>query len=144
MNAKRPLSGLRVLDLFRVLAGPVATRFLSSFGADVLRIDPHHLNESLPTIEMSVGKRRAGLDLNLPESKSRLTDLMKVADVLVHGYRPDALQRMGFGDDARHAIDPGLIDVSLSAYGWTGPWANRRGFDSLVQMSCGIADTGMK
>ncbi len=144
VNSKRPLSGLRVLDLTRVLAGPVATRFLSSFGADVLRIDPLHWNESLPTIEMSVGKRRAGLDLNLPESKARLTDLIREADVLVHGYRPDALERMGFGDDARHAINPGLIDVSLSAYGWTGPWACRRGFDSLVQMSCGIADTGMK
>ena len=71
-------------------------------------------------------------------------ELLSKAHVLVHGYRPTALDRLGFDAATRRALSPGLIDVSLDAYGWTGPWSARRGFDSLVQMSSGIADSGMK
>jgi hypothetical protein len=131
----RPLSGLRVLDLTRILAGPVATRFLAGWGADVLRIDPPDWSEPLLEPEVTLGKRCARLDLRTdPDTFRRLLD---DADVIVHGYRPGALDALG--------LTPfdGVIDVAIDAYGWTGPWHRRRGFDSLVQMSSGIAAAGM-
>jgi crotonobetainyl-CoA:carnitine CoA-transferase CaiB-like acyl-CoA transferase len=133
---------MRVLDLTRILAGPVATRFLAGFGADVLRIDPPGWNEPALVPEVTLGKRLARLDLHQPEGRQQLADLLSACDVLVHGYRADALSRLGFGAEERERLRPGLVDVSLNAYGWTGPWRNRRGFDSLVQMSCGIAAFG--
>lgn len=140
----RPLRGLRVLDLTRVLAGPVATRFLAGFGADVLRIDSPTWDEPAVVPDVTLGKRCARLDLRDPHGCARFSELLRAADVLVHGYRADALERLGLGLEARRAIRPGLIDVCLDAYGWTGPWRDRRGFDSLVQMSTGIADAGMR
>ncbi len=137
------LDGLRILDLTRVLAGPVATRFLAGFGARVLRIDPPHWNEPPVEAEVTLGKRCAGLDLTQDADRRHFQTLLKQADVLVHGYRPGALDGLGFSADQRRSENPGLIDVSLNAYGWTGPWAKRRGFDSLVQMSTGIAAEGM-
>jgi len=142
-DALRPLNGIKVLDLTRVLAGPVATRFLASFGADVLRIDPLTWDEPGVVPEVALGKRCARLDLKSDAGCERFKALLAEADVLVHGYRPDALEALGLGADVRSAVRPGLIDVSQDAYGWTGPWANRRGFDSLVQMSSGIAAAGM-
>ncbi|MYM26534.1 acyl-CoA transferase [Duganella sp. FT135W] len=142
--AGRPLAGLKVLDLTRVLAGPVATRFLAGYGADVLRIDPPSWNEPGVIPEVTLGKRCARLDLTQPADRIVFEGLLTEADVLVHGYRPAALERLGFGEQARRQLNPGLIDVALDAYGWTGPLAGRRGFDSLVQMSCGIAQYGMQ
>lgn len=139
----RPLDGLRVLDLTRILAGPVATRFLAGFGADVLRIDPPGWEEPGVVPEVTLGKRCARLNLKSPEGRARFEAVLASADILIHGYRSDALDRLGYTAEARRAVAPGLIDVSLSAYGWTGPWATRRGFDSLVQMSTGIAEAGM-
>ncbi|MGB3454958.1 MAG: CoA transferase [Litorimonas sp.] len=139
----RPLAGLRVLDLTRVLAGPVCTRTLAGFGADVLRIDPPGWGEALVETEVTPGKRLATLDLKTDEGKRRLLALIGEADVMVHGYRRDALERLGLGEEVRRATNPALIDVALNAYGWTGPWTGRRGFDSLVQMSSGIAHRGM-
>ncbi len=141
-NRERPLDGLRVLDLTRVLAGPVATRLLAGWGAEVLRIDPPDWDEPAIAPEVTLGKRCARLNLRTPDGKSRLLRLLGSADVIVHGYRADALDRLGLGDEARDNVCPGIIDVSLDAYGWTGPWRQRRGFDSLVQMSSGIADAG--
>ena len=141
---ERPLKGIKVLDLTRVLAGPVCTRFLASLGAEILRIDPPDWQEDGNAIEMTVGKRCAGLDLNKADDRSTFKCLLKQADVLVHGYRRDALEKIGFGDAVRASINPSLIDVALNAYGWTGPWKNRRGFDSLVQMSSGIAHFGQQ
>ncbi len=135
----RPLDGVRVLDLTRVLAGPVATRFLAGCGAQVLRIDPPWWDEPAVLPDVMPGKRSAGLDLRRTDDRATLRALLARADVLVHGYRPGALDALGFGPDARRAANPALIDVSLSAYGHSGPWAGRRGFDSLVQMSSGIA-----
>lgn len=140
----RPLRGLKVLDLTRVLAGPVATRFLAGFGADVLRIDPPSWQEPGVVPEVTPGKRCARLDLKTGAGRERFRALLLEADVLVHGYRSEALETLGLGSEVRASIRPGLIDVSLDAYGWSGPWANRRGFDSLVQMSCGIAEAGMR
>lgn len=140
---ERPLTGLRVLDLTRVLAGPVAGRFLSAYGADVLRIDPPHWDEPGIVPEVTLGKRCAGLDLHRSDDRATFESLLKQADIFLHGYRPAALERLGYGEDVVRRLNPGVVDVSLDAYGWTGPWAARRGFDSLIQMSSGIADYGM-
>jgi hypothetical protein len=140
--ADRPLAGVRVLDLTRVLAGPVATRLLAGWGAKVLRIDPPDWDEPALAPDMTLGKRCARVDLRSPDGRDRFLDLLGSADVLVHGYRSDALDGLGLGADLRSERRPCLVDVSLDAYGWSGPWRTRRGFDSLVQMSTGIADAG--
>ncbi len=141
-TGERPLDGLRVLDLTRVLAGPVATRLLAGWGAEVLRIDPPDWDEPAIVPEVTLGKHCARLNLRTPDGRSRFLELLGSAHVVVHGYRADALDRLGLGDEVRDSVCPGIIDVSLDAYGWTGPWRQRRGFDSLVQMSSGIADAG--
>ncbi len=138
------LRGLRVLDMTRVLAGPVATRMLAGLGATVLRIDPPQWNEPGVVPDVTRGKRCARLDLKTAPGHARFVELLAQADVFVHGLRPGALEAIGLGAPVRTRIRPGLVDVSLDAYGWHGPWALRRGFDSLVQMSCGIADAGMR
>jgi crotonobetainyl-CoA:carnitine CoA-transferase CaiB-like acyl-CoA transferase len=140
----RPLAGLRVLDLTRVLAGPVATRFLAGYGAQVLRIDPPWWDEPSLAPEVTPGKRCARLDLREPADRARFEQLLAGADVLVHGYRADALAKLGLDVQARQHLRPGLVDVCLDAYGWSGPWHTRRGFDSLVQMSSGITEMGMR
>ncbi|MFL1550329.1 CoA transferase [Pseudomonas sp. D47] len=142
-SVARPLAGIKVLDLTRVLAGPVASRFLAGLGADVLRIDSPTWNEPGVVPEMTLGKRCARLDLKSPEGRQVFESLLKSADILFHGYRADALEQLGYTAAKLQTLAPGLIDVSLNAYGWSGPWRNRRGFDSLVQMSSGIADAGM-
>lgn len=140
---KVALGDLKVLDLTRVLAGPVATRFLAGYGAHVLRIDPPWWSEPGVEPEVTLGKKRTGLDLTRAEDREVFETLLVQADVLVHGYRPGALSGLGYDPDRLRAIAPHVIDVSLCAYGLQGPWADRRGFDSLVQMSCGIAHEGM-
>lgn len=140
----RPLAGLKVLDLTRVLAGPVATRFLAGYGADVLRIDAPDWSEPGVIPEVTLGKRCARLDLRAAQDRAVFEELLGRADVLVHGYRPEALERLGFGEAVRRRLNPGLVDVALDAYGWSGPLSGRRGFDSLVQMSAGIAQRGMQ
>ncbi|WP_434596034.1 CoA transferase [Pseudomonas sp. R4-83] len=143
-SAARPLAGIKVLDLTRVLAGPTASRFLAGLGADVLRIDSPTWNEPGVVPEMTLGKRCARLDLHDAADRAVFESLLKDADLLLHGYRADALEHLGFGLERRQQLAPGLIDVSLNAYGWSGPWRNRRGFDSLVQMSSGIAEAGQR
>ena len=143
IDPSRPLAGIRVLDLTRVLAGPTATRFLAGVGADVLRLDPPFWIEPSLEPEMTIGKRCAAIDFREPADRDRFRALVSTADILVHGYRPGALDGFGLGDDERRRLNPALIDVRLDAYGWTGPWAGRRGFDSLIQMSTGIAHAGM-
>ncbi|ARB28628.1 CoA transferase [Pseudomonas tolaasii] len=142
-SVARPLAGIKVLDLTRVLAGPVASRFLAGLGADVLRIDSPTWNEPGVVPEMTLGKRCARLDLKSVEGRQIFEGLLKDADILFHGYRADALEQLGYTSAELQTLAPGLIDVSLNAYGWSGPWRNRRGFDSLVQMSSGIANAGM-
>ncbi len=139
----RPLQGLRVLDLTRVLAGPIGTRTLAGFGAEVLRIDPPAWDEPGVIPEVTLGKRCARLDLKSATGVQTLRRLIAGADVLVHGYRPGALDAI-LPQSERQALAPNLIEVCHNAYGWTGPWAGRRGFDSLLQMSSGIAQAGMQ
>jgi len=140
----RPLAGVRVLDLTRVLAGPVASRFLAGYGARVLRVDPPHWNEPSIVPEVTLGKRCVRMDLTNAHDRMRFDALLAEADVLLHGYRAAALDRLGYDVATRARLNPGLVDVALNAYGWSGPWRDRRGFDSLVQMSAGIADAGMR
>ncbi|MGF0240653.1 CoA transferase [Rhodococcus sp. IEGM1300] len=142
-SVAQPLAGIKVLDLTRVLAGPVASRFLAGLGANVLRIDPPTWNEPGVVPEVTLGKRCARLDLHDAADRAVFKNLLKDADVLLHGYRADALEHLGYGVAEREQWAPGLVDVCLNAYGWSGPLQNRRGFDSLVQMSSGIAEAGM-
>lgn len=140
---ERPLAGLKVLDLTRILAGPVSTRFLAGYGTDVLRIDPTDWDEPGVIPEVTLGKRCARLDLQADADRRTFERLLARADVLVHGYRPGALDGLDYGAAVRRKLNRDLIEVSLDAYGWTGPWNGRRGYDSLVQFSSGIADAGM-
>jgi crotonobetainyl-CoA:carnitine CoA-transferase CaiB-like acyl-CoA transferase len=135
-----PASGVRVLDLTRVIAGPVCTRTLGAHGADVLRIDSPELPESENhSVDAVLGKRSALLDLRQQPDRRRFDELLTQAHVLVQGYRPGALAQFGLGADELAARHPGLVVLSLSAWGHTGPWSGRRGFDSLVQAASGIA-----
>jgi len=132
--------GLRILDLTRVIAGPVATRTLAAWGADVLRVDSPHLPEiPAQALDALPGKRSAQLDISQPPGRERLEELLAAADVVVQSYRPGALDRYGLAPDALAERHPQLTVVTLSAWGATGPWAARRGFDSLVQCATGIA-----
>ncbi|WP_329565713.1 CoA transferase [Kitasatospora sp. NBC_01266] len=135
--AALPAAGVRVLDLTRVIAGPVATRTLALLGADVLRVDSPRLPESEDAhADTGFGKRSVRLDLDRPADLATLRELIATADVLVTGYRPGALDHYGL---TPAELPPGLIVAQLCAWGWQGPWAGRRGFDSLVQARCGIA-----
>jgi crotonobetainyl-CoA:carnitine CoA-transferase CaiB-like acyl-CoA transferase len=138
-EAERPLSGVRVLDLTRVIAGPVCGRTLAAHGADVMRITAPHLH-ALPMLDMDTGRGKlsAALDLRAGEERQRLEALLREAHVFVQGYRPGALAGFGFSPEACAEIKPGIVAVTLSAYGQEGPWAARHGFDSLVQTASGI------
>ncbi|MGW0884864.1 CoA transferase [Streptomyces sp. NPDC002671] len=135
-----PAAGLRVLDLTRVLAGPVATRTLALLGAEVLRLDAPWLPE-LPDqhADTGFGKRSATLDLTA--GRDTFEELLAAADVVVTGYRPGALDRFGLAPQALAERRPGLVVAQVSAWGAYGPWRARRGFDSLVQVATGIAAT---
>jgi crotonobetainyl-CoA:carnitine CoA-transferase CaiB-like acyl-CoA transferase len=135
----RPLAGLRVLDLSRVIAGPVAGRTLAVHGADVLLISSPDL-PAIPwlTIDTGRGKLTSFVDLRSEQGRDVLRDLLAQADIFSQGYRPRALAALGFSPQDAARINPGIVYVSLSAYGHAGPWVERRGFDSLVQTATGF------
>jgi crotonobetainyl-CoA:carnitine CoA-transferase CaiB-like acyl-CoA transferase len=136
----RPLAGVRVLDLTRVLAGPTAARTLAEHGADVLKITAPHLPHSGDVeLDTGVGKLAAHLDLRRAEDVARLNELVREGDVFSQSYRPGALAGRGFSPAELAAIRPGIVAVSLSAWGATGPWRGRRGFDTIVQAVSGMA-----
>jgi crotonobetainyl-CoA:carnitine CoA-transferase CaiB-like acyl-CoA transferase len=136
--ATRPLGGLRVLDLTRILAGPAAARTLAAYGADVLMINSPRLPNIDAIAELSRGKRSAQLDLADAAGAARLRELLASAHVFLQGYRPGALAARGFAPADAARLSPGIVCASLSAYGSQGPWAGRRGFDSLVQSATGF------
>lgn len=142
-TADRPLAGVRVLDLTRVIAGPACTQVLAGLGADLLRIDPPDWDEPAVLPLVMWGKRSARLDATTAAGRDRLLLLLSGADVLVHGYRAGVIERLGLTAEERHRLRPGLIEVGERAYGWDGPWAHRRGFDSVVQFATGVAHAGM-
>jgi crotonobetainyl-CoA:carnitine CoA-transferase CaiB-like acyl-CoA transferase len=135
----RPLAGLRVLDLSRVIAGPVAGRTLAAHGADVLLISGPEL-PAVPwlTIDTGRGKLTSFVELKSEAGLAILRELLAQADIFSQGYRPRAIASLGFSPDEAAQISPGIVYVSLSAYGHAGPWSERRGFDSLVQTATGF------
>jgi crotonobetainyl-CoA:carnitine CoA-transferase CaiB-like acyl-CoA transferase len=137
--ATRPLSGVRVLDLTRVIAGPVGARTLAAHGADVLHITSPRLPNIAPLLlDTGRGKRPAFLDLHLAADRATLHGLATDADVFLQSYRAGALAAHGFSATELAALRPGIVVATLSAYGETGPWAGKRGFDSLVQTATGF------
>jgi len=136
---QQPLEGIRVLDLTRVLAGPVCGRTLAAHSADVLLVTSPDLPDlPLLDIETSRGKRTTQLDLNLPSDHEILTSLAQDTDVFLQAYRPGGLREKGFGPEHLAKARPGIVYAGLTAYGWEGPWKDRRGFDSLVQTATGF------
>lgn len=138
-----PLEGVRVLDLSRVIAGPMIGRTLAEHGAEVLRIAGPHLPyfESL-AIDSGFGKRSAFVDLREPEGVETLRTLIRDADILIDGYRPGALAGRGLGFEDLCALNPNIVYVTLSAFGETGPWGGRRGYDTYVQAATGLSAEG--
>ncbi|KVA01581.1 carnitine dehydratase [Burkholderia latens] len=136
----QPLAGVRVLDLTRIIAGPVAGRTLASHGAQTLLVNgPHLPNIASLVIDNGRGKRSTWIDLRDAAGIAALRELARGADVFLQAYRPGALAARGFSPQALAELRPGIVCVSVSAYGHAGPWAMRRGFDSLVQSASGIA-----
>lgn len=133
-NGPRPLSALRVLDLTRVIAGPVCARALASYGADVMHVTSPHLPDA-PALVMDtgLGKLSTSLDLRRPGDADTLRHLIAASDVFCQSYRPGALAGYGFSPEELARMRPGIVYVTLSAYGATGPWRERRGFETLIQ-----------
>ena len=134
----RPLDGLRVLDLTRILAGPVCGRALAAYGADVMLVNAPHLPNIDSIADTSRGKLSTHIDLRTADGRATLARLVSQSNVFIQGYRPGALEALGFGPREVAQQKPGIVYVSLSAYGHTGPWQARRGFDSLVQTAMGF------
>ena len=140
---KRPLEGLKVLDLTKVIAGPVCGRTMTEHGAQVLQITAGHMAHAMPlVIDSNRGKRSAYLDLRKDANVERLKALAMDADIFVQGYRPGTLAKRGLSPEALAELRPGIVYVSLSAFGHEGPWAHRRGFDSIIQTCSGIGHAG--
>ncbi|MDQ0569569.1 crotonobetainyl-CoA:carnitine CoA-transferase CaiB-like acyl-CoA transferase [Variovorax paradoxus] len=135
---QRPLEGVRALDLTRILAGPVGGRALAAYGADVMLVNSPHLPNIESIAETSRGKLSAHVDLRTESGHAALRQLAAQAHVFVQGYRPGGIAALGFGPAELARLSPGIVCVSLTAYGTQGPWAHRRGFDSLVQTAMGF------
>jgi crotonobetainyl-CoA:carnitine CoA-transferase CaiB-like acyl-CoA transferase len=135
----RPLSGVRVFDLSRVIAAPVAGRTLAAHGADVLLVYGPNL-PAIPwlTIDTGRGKLSTFIELKSDEGRAKMRELVAEADIFSQGFRPEAIAACGFSPEEAAKINPGIVYVTLSAYGHAGPWSGRRGFDSLVQTSTGF------
>lgn len=137
--AERPLSGIRVLDLTRILAGPMAARTLAEHGADVLMVTTERLPQIAEhVLDTSHGKRSCFLDIKRPEEANMLCSLIMGTDIFSQGYRPGALERQGFGPRELAALRPGIIYLSIDCYGDEGPWARRGGWEQLAQAVTGL------
>ncbi len=139
-SAARPLAGVRVLDLTRVLAGPTCARTLAEHGAEVLHVRSPRLPFIEPfVIDTNPGKRSCYLDLERPDDADRLRVLVRDANVFSQGYRLGTLARRGLGPDALAAMRPGIVMVSIDCYGHQGPWSARPGWEQLAQTVSGMA-----
>lgn len=141
----RPLAGIKVLDLTRIIAGPIGTMTLAAHGADVMLVTSPNLPSVTPlVIDTGRGKLSAQIDLRDAGGRDTFTALLRDADIVVQGYRPGGVAVLGFGPEDAARINPGIVYVSLCAYSHDGPWAGRRGFDSLVQTASGFNDAEAK
>ncbi len=152
MSQPLPLSGVRVLDISQVMAGPFACMLLGDLGADVIKIEPPRTgdqtrgamgfklkgNDSLGFLNMNRNKRSVVLDLKSAAGRSVLLRLAKDADILVENYRPGAMRRLGLGYEDLKKVNPRLVYTSISGFGQTGPWADRPGFDLMAQAMSGV------
>jgi crotonobetainyl-CoA:carnitine CoA-transferase CaiB-like acyl-CoA transferase len=139
-DGDRPASGVRVLDLTRVLAGPTCAKTIAEHGADVLHITAPHLGgDGGFETETGIGKRQAKVDLNVPEEAGVMRDLIAGADVFSQGYRLGTVARRGFAPEQVAALRPGIVYVSENCYGHTGPWAERPGWEQLGQAATGMS-----
>jgi crotonobetainyl-CoA:carnitine CoA-transferase CaiB-like acyl-CoA transferase len=137
----RPLSGIRVLDLTRILAGPVAGRTLAELGADVLMVTSEHLPQTPEHVrDTSHGKRSCFLDLRRPADAERFGELVREADVLVNGYRPGRIASLGFDEETLAQLNPALVQVQVSCFGSGGPWAGRAGWEQVAQAVSGVCE----
>ncbi len=136
--SEAPLAAIGVLDLTRILAGPIAGRTLAAYGADVMLLNAPHLPNIAAIADTSRGKLSAHVDLHSERDRAALDRLIAGARVFVQGYRPGALAGLGYGPAELAERRPGIVYVSLTTYGERGPWAARRGFDSLVQTATGF------
>jgi crotonobetainyl-CoA:carnitine CoA-transferase CaiB-like acyl-CoA transferase len=138
-EGNRPLAGIKVLDLTRIIAGPVGGMTLAAHGADVMLVTSPNLPSIAPlVIDTGRGKLSTHLDLRNETDRQKFAALLREADVVVQGYRPNGLAELGFGPQDAARIRPGIVYVTLSAYSHEGPWSNRHGFDSLVQTASGF------
>ena len=148
-TAARPLDGIRVLDFTRVLSGPHCTRMLCDLGAEVIKVEPPDgdlTRFAYPRVgsvstyftQQNVGKLNISLDLKRPEATAIIRTIVKECDVLVENYRAGVMDKLGLGWDDLHAVNPRLVYASISGYGGTGPWVNRRAYASVIN-----AETGM-
>ena len=146
-----PLSGIRIIDFTRVLAGPHCTKALRDLGAEVIKIEPpdpdtgrsgqpHVGPMSLYFAQQNAGKRAISIDLNFPEAQQIVKDLVETADIVVENFRPGTLDLFGLGFEDLSTIKPNLIMVSISGYGQTGPWRNRPAFAPTVQAEAGFTE----
>ncbi|MDE0944004.1 MAG: CoA transferase [Alphaproteobacteria bacterium] len=140
---ERPLSGIRALDLTRILAGPIAARTLAENGADVLMITADHLPQIAEHVmDTSHGKRSTFLNLKTPEGVAKLKDLAKDTDVFSQGYRPGMLEDLGFGPEELAKVRPGIVYLSISCFGADGPLSHRAGWEQVAQTVTGLAHDG--
>lgn len=141
--ADAPLRGVRVVDCSRVLAGPVAGQMLAGAGADVIRVGAEHL-PSVPIGVMATGfgKRNAFADIGTDAGRAALWSLLRESDVWIDAYRPGAMAAHGFTPERVAAERPGIVIVQVCAFDWVGPWAGRRGFDSIIQSTTGVRAAG--
>lgn len=148
-----PLEGVRIVDLSAIISGPMATQILADQGADVIKVEgpgpgdlvrylgPQRNGTNAMFTAVNRNKRAIVLNLKSPEGKAILLDLVRKADVFVENFRPGAIERLGLGHDALRAINPGLVYVSMSGFGDTGPYAPRRVYDPVIQAVSGFCDT---
>ncbi len=140
--SERPLSGIRVLDLTRILAGPIAGRALAEHGADVLMVTAEHLPQVIEYVrETSHGKRSCFLDLRHPDDSRQFTELARTADIVIDGYRPGRISALGFGPEKLAALRPGIVHLSVSCFGSGGPFADRAGWEQIAQAVTGACHT---
>ena len=143
-SAKRPLAGLKIVDLTRVIAAPAVTRGLAELGASVMRVTAEHITDmSALHVDLSWGKWNAHLDFRKEGDREKLRALVRDADVVVQGYRPGVLDKYGFSPEGLLELtkdrERGLIVVRENCYGWNGPWSYRSGWQQISDACCGVS-----